>query len=372
MKNYIILLVLFNIIKTEVFYAEEVNGHNISDKSNGYSFFKNFILTDFYLCSERYYRVHYINDKKENWSREFTACQPVGNGQSIDGISISGGLEYGIRHELKKWKKGITKYNFSEEDGYAGEIGDEIDAIYIYGDEIYRAGQVNSDCTNENEVAKRLISVLFKKEYKYIYNFFYEKETYINLEKETKINVTVKLLKPFEINYKGKITYKNENYKLVDSNCNNTISTNLKKIINESINLDIIPVEKYIEENFTKRIISSGDIMINFNWTHNKIELEVGSKINVNYHGYRGGFRINFCLDDEDSNLLSRIKKICLIIFQYSGKKVPDEIKKLLSSPIGYKDLEDILNSLGSFSIIAEKLIFYDILSCLVNENLKK
>ena len=373
MKYYMILLVIINminIIKSEVFYAEEVNGHNISDNKTGYSFFRTFLLTDFYLCSERYYRVHYIGEENGNWSKEFTACQPVGNGKSIDGISISGGLEYGIRHELSIWKTNITKYNISEEDGYAGVINDEIDAVYIYGDEFYRAGQVNSDCSQENEVAKRLISVFFKKK---DYNFFYENETYIDIEKETKIIVTVKLLKPYEINYKGKITYKSEFYLLVDNNFENTISTNLKKILNETINLDITLIENYIAKNFTKRSVICGDIMINFNWTHNKMELEVGSKINFFYHGYRGGFRINFYLDDEDSNLLSRIRKICLIIIQYSGKKIPNEIKKTLTSgPIGYKDFEDVINSLGSFSIVAEQIIFYDILTSLVKENFPK
>lgn len=367
-----ILLFLINTIKSEVFYAEEVTGHDITDKNNGYSEFKNFILTDFYLCSERYYRVHYLDDPHNEWSEEFTACQPVGNGKSIDGITISGGLEYGIRHELQFWIENRTEYNiFDKDNGYAGELDDEIDAVYVYGDEIYRSGQVNSDCSQENEVAKRLIAVFFGKEYKYIYtNFSYENETNISFDKDTKIKVTVKLLKPYDINFKGKLTYKSEDYNFVSSNCNNTISTNLKKILNDTINLDITPVEDFIEANFTKRIIVCGDININFNWTHNKIELEEGSKINVKYHGYRGGFRINFYLDDEDTKLLNRIKKICLIVIQYTGKKVPNTIKKILKSDSTvFKDFEEVLNSLGTFSVLAEQIIFFDIVSTLAHEN---
>ena len=285
-----ILLILINTIKSEVFYAEEVTGHDIHDKYNGYSAFKNFILTDVYLYSERYYRVHYLGDDHNKWSENFTACQPFGNGKSIDGITISGGLEYGIRHELKIWIEERKQFNISDKDnGYARQLDDEIDAVYIYGDEIYRSGQVNSDCSQENEVAKRLIAVFFGKEYKYIYtNFSCVDETNISFDKDTKIKVTVKLLKPYDINFKGKLTYKSENYNFVSSNFNKTISANLKKILNDTINLDITPVENFIEANFTKKTIICGDININFNWTHNKIQLEEGSKIYINYHGYRG------------------------------------------------------------------------------------
>lgn len=374
MKNFFILLFLINIIKSEVFFASEVNGHDINDKINGYSSFKSFIMTDFYLCSERYYRVHYINESEENWSKEFTACQPVGNGQSIDGISISGGLEYGSRHELKYWITGKTKYNISDEkDGYTGQLKDEADAIYIYGDEYYRAGQVNSDCSHENEVARRLISAFFGEEYKNKYNFLFEKETKISLEKETKINITLKLLKPYEINYKGKITYKTEDRNLINKNCNNLINENLKKILNDTINLDITPLEKFFDDCFSIRNVIYGDIMINFNWINKKIEIDLGSKIGTNYHGYRGGFRINFYLDDEDNKVLSRIKKICLIIIQYSGTKVPNTIKEQLASDsTGFNKLEQIINSFGGFAIIAEQVIFFDILSGLVNMNQEK
>ena len=374
MKKYLIFLILINTIKSEAFYAKEVNGHNIEDEKNGYSSHGNFILTDFYLCSERKYKVHYLGEDDDKWSEEFTACQPVGNGKSIDGLSISGGLEYGIRHELRFWIRNITKYNISEKDGFAGQLGDEIDAVYVYGDEIYRAGQINSDCSHENEVAKRLIAAFFKKNYKYEYNnFSYENEINIYFEKDTKIKVTVKLLKPYEINYKGKLTYKSEFQKLINSNCNKTISTNLKKILNDTINLDITSIEKFIEAIFADRVIIWGDIMINFNWAHNKIELEEGSKITIGeicHNSYRGGFRINFYLNDEDSKLLYRIKIICLIIIQYSGKWVPNTIKKILTSDSTvFKDFEEVLNSLGSFSIIAEQVIFFEIISTLAHEN---
>lgn len=369
MKTISILLVLINIIKSEVFYNTEVNGHNISDSVNGYSSHKNFIMTDFYLCSERYYRVHYINETKENWSQNFTACQPVGNGQSIDGIAISGGFEYGSRHELRKWITNIIKFNISEEDGYTGMLGDEADAIYVYGDEYYRAGQVNSDCSHENEVARRIIGAFFgKEEYTNMYNYLHEKETNISLKKDTKINITVRLLKPYEINYNGKMTYKTEFKKVIDKNCNDCITKNLKKLLNDTINLDIIPLEKFIDECFSERNVIYGDIMINFNWTYNKIEIDVGSKISVKYHGYRGGVRVNFYLDDEDRKVISRIKKICLIIIQYSGIKVPNHIKEILKSDsTGFNKFEEVINSLGGFSIIAEKVIFFDILLGVVN-----
>ena len=141
---------------------------------------------------------------------------------------------------------------------------------------------------------KETYGAFFGKEYITKYNYLHEKETNISLKKDTKINITVRLLKPYEINFRGKLIYKTEFKSFVFKNSNNSINKNLNKILNDTINLDTIPIEKFIDESFSKRNVIYGDVMINFNWTFNKIEIDLGSKISVPYHGYRGGLRFIF------------------------------------------------------------------------------
>ena len=81
---------------------------------------------DFYLCSERKYRVHYSDDDKYIWSEEFSACQPVGVCRKIDGLAINGGKPYACRTR-DSWPDEFTfDYNISNSNGgFAGEIGDQ-------------------------------------------------------------------------------------------------------------------------------------------------------------------------------------------------------------------------------------------------------
>ena len=74
-KNIINILFLLLTSKCQNWW-DEVNGHLIDDSNYGFAGSFGHLFTDFYLCSDRKYRVHYLNDK---WSEEFTACQPAGN-----------------------------------------------------------------------------------------------------------------------------------------------------------------------------------------------------------------------------------------------------------------------------------------------------
>ena len=120
-KNIINILFLSFTAKCQVWW-KELKGHHIDDSTYGFSGSYGYPFTDFYLCSERKYRIHYLNDEDNNWSQEFTACQPVGNcKQYIDGIAISGGKRYcaranNISYEL--WQKEKTEYNISNNDGF--------------------------------------------------------------------------------------------------------------------------------------------------------------------------------------------------------------------------------------------------------------
>ena len=176
MKRLFILLILIYSTKSEK-WLKEVNGHNVFDEKNGYSGRYDNHFTDFYLCSERRYRVHFKNTDKNIWSEEFSACQPVGNGSEIDAIAIDGGLPYG-GYSNGKWSKNVTKYDiYDDENGYVGNIGIGLNGIYIYGDEYYRNAFLYNDSTNEKNVSYRIINNFFGVEY---YNFTHESETEVS------------------------------------------------------------------------------------------------------------------------------------------------------------------------------------------------
>ena len=363
MKRLFILLILIYSTKSEK-WLKEVNGHNPSDEKNGYSGRYNNPFTDFYLCSERIYKVHYKNSDKNIWSENFTACQPVGNGSEIDAIAIDGGFLYGSQSN-KKWNKNVTNYDISDKDGYVGNIGEELDAIFIYGDEYYRSGYSLSDSTNEKNVSYRIIENFFDIEY---FNFSYVDETEVSLKEGTKLKLTVKLLSPYQLKFKGKITYKSLARDIIFDNSINIFSNNLKILLNKTIDFDFDKIEKKIIRGFSIRLISFGDVFFNFNWEEKLIEIEVASKIQtedkVDYHGYRGGFIIKMYLNDQDDDLLSKVTQICRIIVQYSGVKIPSLLKKKLSSNFeSFIDVGEVLNYIGDYSIIAEKVIFFEIFS---------
>ena len=96
--NIIILIYLFLLLKCQKWYSE-VNGHNETEPHNGYAGDSLYTFSDFYLCSDRKYRVHFLGNNDTDWSPEYTACQHVSEDceKTIDGITISGGLEYRSR-----------------------------------------------------------------------------------------------------------------------------------------------------------------------------------------------------------------------------------------------------------------------------------
>ena len=61
MREIISLLLLIFSIKCEDWY-DEVNGHSKDDSDYGYAGSANNPFTDFYLCSERKYRAHFLDD----------------------------------------------------------------------------------------------------------------------------------------------------------------------------------------------------------------------------------------------------------------------------------------------------------------------
>ena len=362
-KNMNIVLILFALtilyIKCEG-WRNEVNGHSKGDYDNGYAGKYDDEANDFYLCSERRYRVHYSGDNKDIWSEEFSACQPAGICKGIDALAISGGRPYMCRTGSLWPDNAIFDYDIhNSTGGYAGKIGSPIVGILIYGNEYYRVSDTHEEnlCSYERVVAKRIVNNLFGKNL--IYN--YDNETKIEIQKNENINVSVILLKPYNINQKGNISIKIEKSRLAKNNYRGIITQNYIDIINEIIEFDYSYIKNFFEDQF-KNGMYNGDIAINFNWINKIIIIEVGSKIDSDHYCYRGGFKINIYLNDEEKELLQKIKKICKIFIRYSGKRIPDFIKKLLSDFNSFEKVNEIINFLDGYSNIVEEVIFFTIL----------
>ena len=325
MNKFFILLILIFEIKSEDWY-DEVNGHNTENSHNGYAGWVSNYCSDFYLCSERKYRVHYL---KEDWSEEFTACQPAGDGRVIDGLAISGGLEYQtsyIKGDKHTWLPTVTGYDINDDNnGYAGYLSYPLYCSLIYGDEYYRSGYNfdNENSSNEKKVAERIIKNFFGKKYNY------EKEKEIYSDKN--INIQIILLNTKDIKFNGNIEIRIEEQKIKYASYSKIIDDDLIYYLNKKINFNINKIKNFLEYQLLNNGISNGNIAINFDLLHNLIEIDIGSKITKKEEFYRGGFRFNIYLKDEEE-LLSKIKKIVKILFRYFGRKITPLINEILSN----------------------------------------
>ena len=363
-KKIIIILYILLFIKCQEWY-DEVNGYNIfdkSDNSNGYLGNYSIGLTDFYLCSERKYRVHFINEN--TWSQEYTACQHVGKCYDyIDGIAISGGLEYTSKYYKQDNSsiKGTKKYDVNNKDGYSGELKKKLISISIEGNEFYGGGYYTTDCSCEKNISINFIQDLFENNEP---NMNYKEEIRINKDKENKTYFTGQLLNTSEICFKGEIIIKIREKKVLNSNIDfeQIIGKNLKKILEKAINININILKKKLEDMLSSHIMN-GNIAINFNWNKKTITIDIGIKKLPDYYSYRGGFRINIYLKDENIELMNTIKKILTIFFKYYGKKSRSSITKLLSEVNSFDKIDAIMNQLDIYSKIIEELILLVILS---------
>ena len=353
----IILLLSLLSIKAQTWY-DEINGHNKNDGINGYAGSSTSRIHDFYLCSDRKYRVHYLNDK---WSEEFTACQPAGNCENqIDGIAISGGKGFFWRNnaDLSWTSNNITKYDINSEDGYGGKLGELMNAILIYGDDYYRTAFRFDNCTNEKYVAKKLIRPLFEKG-ELIINY---DENIIDNNNYKKI--TIQLLNTSDIIFKGKIIIRLINNNIKDDDFGEDINIDLKEQLKEEIPInDDIDYLKSLFIQYFNQSMGNGSIIINFNWLQKIIGIDVAIKVDAKHYAYRGGYRINIYLSNEDSELLLKVKNVCKIFLKISGKKIPNSIKEILLNFDNFEKVDSIMNFLDTYSAKAEEVILLLILS---------
>ena len=366
MNNVIIILILFFTIKAEHWWPE-VDGYTYYDTDNGYAGNPPYIMNDFYLCSERKYRVHYLGDDNDTWSEEFSACEPVGIDRFIDIISINDSSNYEIFND-KGWLG--SRYDYYNNIRYAGNLNLPIKAITIEGGEKYRASDniASNLCTNEKLLLKRIINNLF--DYNCTRDYNYNNETSIIINEN--INVSVILLKPRNLNFKGSIKIKIEKRKIKKANYNWLLSKDYYNILNTEIELDINYIKEYFENNTLNNGLENGDNIFNFKWPENLIEIDICSKITSNHYGYRGGFRIKIYMSDENFSIFSTIKKIFKCLVRYSGKRIPSYIKELLSNLNSFQKIEEMIQFLGIYSVVFEETIFFTILSKLLileNEN---
>jgi hypothetical protein len=371
----IILIYLLLLIKCQKYYGE-VNGHTNENHQNGYAGDSVYPFSDFYLCSDRKYRVHFFGNNDTDWSPEYTACQHVSEDceKTIDGITISGGLEYRSRINKFDWLGLISGYDINDSlYGFAGVLGKDMYSIYIFGDEYYRAGVKRDDanCSNEKALAKNFIINVFGEEE--IYNNFPNDlnisytEIEIYKDQKTNTNFTVLLLNTSEINFKGKMTIKIEQKSIIYKNFGGHISNNLKKELKNLVNFDADKLNQFF--NYFCINMTNGDLAINFYWLKKKIEIDVGIKILPQHYSYRGGYRFNIYLDDSNQEQLLKVELVCKAFLKYSGRKIPNSIEELLSNHNfnSFTKLEEIMNHLGVYSIMAEEVILFIILEPILN-----
>ena len=122
-----------------------------------------------------------------------------------------------------------------------------------------------------------------------------------------KILITIQLINLNEINFKGTITIKIENNAVIDANWGGLIGNNIIRLLEKNFNSKIDDIKSKIVNVFSQ-YISHGNIAIYFNCLKKRIEIDVSTKIEYNYFGYRGGFRINIFLDKEMRILIYYIK----------------------------------------------------------------
>jgi hypothetical protein len=260
----ILVLFLLIIIKSETWY-DEVTGADTNESKNGYAGSRGKALTHFYLCGGRHYRVHYLGDPSDQWTGEYSDCDPVGNGRSIDGIAISGGMGYRVRLKNGRWLSmayGFDIYDLN--DGMAGILGYEIDAVLVTGGNSYRVAYGPSTSLIEN-VATKTSQNLFR----ITSEFNFDRNVFI-LEND-KVIVYGKLLHKIDVELqKGiiKLTIKENN--VVEADWSGLLPENINKFLKQIIN--VYNIQSSFESKISAGLVN-GDVSVKLFWLEKKWKL---------------------------------------------------------------------------------------------------
>lgn len=348
-----------------------VNGYDLNDVNDGFAGSSHVPAVDFYLCSERNYRVHYLGDDPMNWSKNFSNCDPVGIGRIIDGICLYGPKSYkGRLYHGVNWMGVIKGCNIDEKDGFAGKLGSPLACIAINGKEYYRIGYLPVAAniivsSNPKNASDRIVNALFGEKVINIANYDEINELDLSADNNIKFGLFkayIKLLNTNEINLDGseiKLIFGKElikfNYWGIQK-LNNCLTKKIKNLLNFDMNEE----RKLFEEKIAKEIIN-GILTIHSDFAHESIQIDIGSKITDDFDGFRGGIRLNLKLNQSEK-LIEFIKKVIKLISDYvdnkSRKIILDKLKNFKS--IG--QLDEISKLIQTYDIILTQIILFFIL----------
>ena len=99
--------------------------------------------------------------------------------------------------------------------------------------------------------------------------------------------------------------------------------------------------------------------------------MHIFAKLTIEENIFRGGLIFKIYLNDKDSELLLKVKKICKALYKYSGKKIPESIKEILLNSNSFNTIGEVINNLGVFSTIAEEVILFTIVSPILGPNIE-
>lgn len=339
-KN-IIFQILFLYIESRYWY-NEITGFDINDPKKGYAGDKSKSMTDFYLCGGRTYRVHFIGDSPNNWSEEHAHCDPVGNGRKIDGISISGGKRYTVRIKNNyRWLGLMTGYNINDsKNGYAGILGEEITGIAVEGGSTYRFG-FGPYSSNIKDRAQDMAKNLFG------FNIGFNYDLYSTVIENEKVKIEGKLILSTEIKSDGQIKFIIKDGEIVDSDLAGFIGDDLNKILHTLINIDV-NLFKYSLEKHIGNGIHHGNVAINCYFIQQKIEIDIGNKIEKDDVGFKGGVRIVIHFKT-DKDYFNKIKKV-LEFLNKTTKIIKDSFKNILNS----LNPSNLFNNLSNIQYIVD------------------
>ena len=355
MKIIILWFGLIFSIKGELWFSK-IKSYNMGDFKTGYAGDNVQNMTDFYLCGKRHYRVHFLGDDETNWSREFTNCEPVGDGRKIDAIAIDGGLEYVVSvNGIDTFQPIVKGYDITDpNNGFSGKIGTPIDAISVQGGEIYRFGFLENS-SNPVSVAKRIIEMLFN-----IKKTNSELEEEIEIVNNNKFRATSRILSNHEINFEVNNNmlrlvfnfYTRKNYEyLVDDDFGGEIDDDLNEIIETKFGFKDDLKLKF------KDLIHCGWVSIYFFWDERKIQIEIATRIYQDIDNLRGGNRIIIDLKNDDVKLLNKIKEIVLLMSRYTDINGRNNIKIIMESFTDIAKLSEVEKNIPMYRGVMNRII---------------
>jgi len=333
----LILITLLVSIKSEMWY-DEVRGSDKNNRRYGYAGLEGNEITGFYLCGNRRYRVHLLNDPPFLWTREFTACEPVGNGRPIDGISISGGLGYQVRLKNGDWLGKVYLYNPRDtQNGMAGILGREIDSILVEGGDRYSVC-IGGYSSSPEEVAKRVtrnwlgLSANFD---------FKGKQVLID---NYQMKVEGEVLRIYELEFDGPIKLIIENSRIKDFSCGGIKFSEINELF-EKVLGDSFKAFRNWKISFPLSM-ENGQVTINIYYALKKIEFIAATKIKKDFGLFRGGFKVTFQVKEHPNNR-ALMRHLLLRFRPYVRKERKEEYSTSVANVNTFSGLPRVINNMA-------------------------